>query len=261
MPWKYTEAGSISSNPTVVFLHAFALNRQMWQDQVVAFSRTNRVFAIDIPGFGESALLSVEEPTIKDFGESIFKFLDGKNIQSAVFAGSSMGGYILFELYRQQPQRVLGLIFCNTRADPDSPEVKEGRYKAINQIRTAGTASLAEFMIPRMFSKRMREIHSSKAEQVRNWILNANPKGVIDGLKAMATRVDSTETMKTIKVPTLIVTGSEDPITGESVMKKMWETIPNAQWIIIPDAGHLAPFDSPEQTSQALIDFVSKISS
>ena len=95
---------------------------------------------------GESPAFNKEIPTINDYAQGIplithfslteiLKLLDQLNISKAVFAGCSMGGYILFEIWRIAPERVTGLIFCNTRADPDTEEGKQGRYKAIEQIK------------------------------------------------------------------------------------------------------------------------------
>jgi pimeloyl-ACP methyl ester carboxylesterase len=80
------------------------------------------VYAIDLPGFGESPSFTSETASIGDYAKSVFKFMDDVGVKKAVVGGCSMGGYILFEMWRQDPARIGGLIFMNTRCEVDSQE-------------------------------------------------------------------------------------------------------------------------------------------
>lgn len=99
------------SNEALVLIHAFPLNHNFWNFQLETLGKDSgyRVIALDLPGFGESKPLSLQEnekPSISHYAQSIFALLDHLKIQKAIFVGCSMGGYILFEIWRQQPQRV-----------------------------------------------------------------------------------------------------------------------------------------------------------
>jgi pimeloyl-ACP methyl ester carboxylesterase len=92
-------------------------------------------------------------------------------------------------------------------------------------VKAEGTKPMSESMIGRVFSQKMIPLRSEAVNQVKQWILASPPQGVIHANIAMATRVDSTSTLATINVPTLIISGTEDPITGEAIMKPMIEGI------------------------------------
>lgn len=206
---------------------------------------------------GESpSFQHIASPSLKHYCDRIIGLLDRLAVREAVFVGCSMGGYILFQLCRSYRERILGLIFCNTRCDVDSPQAKENRFKTNEQVKKEGTKSLAESMIPRLFSEKIQPLRSKEMEQVKQWILNSPVDGIVHGNIAMANREDSTSTLSTITVPTLLICGTEDPITGETIMKPLKEGIKAAQWVLIEGTGHLAPLDSPQLVNDALVSFL-----
>ena len=111
---------------SLILVHAFPLNGAMWKHQLKDLQDVLHVIAPDLPGFGRSKPLE-EAPGVDGYAKALIQFMDAKGIASAIFGGCSMGGYILFELWRQAPERVTGLILCDTRAEADTPEAREKR--------------------------------------------------------------------------------------------------------------------------------------
>jgi len=72
----------------------------------------------------------------------------------------------------------------------------------------------------------------------------------------MAERPDSVETSKTINVPTLLVTGDEDPLTGVNEAELMRQHIAGSQLHVIPRAAHYSPWEQPEETTRLLRQFL-----
>jgi pimeloyl-ACP methyl ester carboxylesterase len=77
-----------------------------------------------------------------------------------------------------------------------------------------------------------------------------SPEDVAQVQRGMAERPDSMETLKTINVPTLIVTGDEDILTGLNEAELMRQTFPNSQLRVIPKAGHYSPWEQPEEAGK-----------
>ena len=75
----------------------------------------------------------------------------------------------------------------------------------------------------------------------------------------MAERPDSVDILKTINVPTLLVTGDEDTSTGVNEAELMRQHIPGSQLRVIPKAGHYAAWEQPEQTTRLLRQFLDGI--
>eukprot|EP01116_Phalansterium_solitarium_P007008 TRINITY_DN19466_c0_g1_i1.p1 TRINITY_DN19466_c0_g1~~TRINITY_DN19466_c0_g1_i1.p1 ORF type:complete len:293 (+),score=81.24 TRINITY_DN19466_c0_g1_i1:84-962(+) len=257
MAMKFVDVGEKSDVP-VILIHAFPLNKTFWNGQISGLSSKARLIAPDTPGFGDSPALDVQEATMADYAAAYVRLLDELQIKKAVFAGCSMGGYVLLQLWRQAPERVGGLIFCDTRADADGPDARAGRYKTIEQVQKEGTKQMSETMVTKVFSDRMRPLRPEQVQQVKDWVLAAPVVGVVQASQAMATRPDSTDLLPTITVPTLVICGSEDPITGEAVMQSL-KSVPGSKFELIADAGHLAPFDSTEAVNAAIGAFLDTV--
>jgi pimeloyl-ACP methyl ester carboxylesterase len=83
-----------------------------------------------------------------------------------------------------------------------------------------------------------------------------SPEGVAQVQRGMATRPDSVETLKTINVPTLLVTGDEDAMTGVNEAELMRQHISGSQLRVIPKAAHYSPWEQPEEASKLLRQFL-----
>jgi 3-oxoadipate enol-lactonase len=77
--------------------------------------------------------------------------------------------------------------------------------------------------------------------------------------RGMAARPDSVETLKTINVPTLLITGDEDLLTGVNEAELMRQHISGSQLRVIPKAGHYSPWEQPEQVSKLLRQFLDSL--
>lgn len=240
--------------PPLVFIHAFPLHKDMWRHQIEGLDDIARVYAPDTPGFGESPLLSAE-PTMSAYVESLLNFLDEQKIEQACFCGCSMGGYILFELWRQMPRRVLGLILCDTRAESDSPEASRNRLQIAETVRSEGVGSLVEGMPAKLFGETSQSERTELVKEVRGWIQAANPEGVAQAQIAMSRRPDSIETLESIVAPTLIIVGEEDGLTPPSAAEAMHAAIPNSKLQVIARAGHLSPLESPDEVNRSIRSF------
>ncbi len=242
---------------SLILVHAFPLNGAMWKHQLKDLQDVLHVIAPDLPGFGRSKPLE-EAPGVDGYAKALIQFMDAKGIASAIFGGCSMGGYILFELWRQAPERVTGLILCDTRAEADTPEAREKRLNTIEDVRNQGTDSLAASTIPNLLSPKTVETREDIVAEVIEMIQANSPVGIIHALQSLASRPDSTATLPEIKVPTLMLVGIEDVLTPPSLAKTMQAAIPHASLEVIPEAGHLSPFENPAAANQAIRKFIKK---
>src|SRR5579859_1753464 len=103
----------------LLFLHAFPLNRRMWEAQISELSGKYQVIAPDLPYFGESTLAEYgnNSNSMEGCADAVSGLLDEMNLSNKVICGISMGGYIAFELWRKYPQKINALILADTRAE------------------------------------------------------------------------------------------------------------------------------------------------
>ena len=144
----YSDEGQ---GPPVIFLHAFPLNRTTWAPQVAGLSDRYRVVTIDLRGHGESDA-PMWRYTLDQFAEDVNGLLEHLDIARATFVGLSMGGYILFALYRTHPALFQALVLADTRATADTPDAKAARFSMAQVAYRRGASAIAELMLPKLLS-------------------------------------------------------------------------------------------------------------
>jgi len=178
--------------------------------------------------------LAKVRPTMEKHAADIFRVMDCAEVGRAPLIGVSIGGYALFEFWRKHRGRVSALGLCNTKAPADAPEARAARLHAANDVMERGTEPFFESMIPRLLGKSTRELRPDLVEGALRMMRQMSPADVAQVQRGMAERPDSVDTLKTINVPTLLVTGEEDLLTGINEPELMRQHIPNSQLRVIP---------------------------
>jgi non-heme chloroperoxidase len=117
--------------------------------------------------------------------------------------------------------------------------------------------TIVEPMLQRLLSARGRE-EAHVADPVRARIRRCTPEGVAACLEAMAARPDSTDLLRHIAVPTLVICGAEDAGSPPEVMRGMAEAIPQARFELIEEAGHLSNLEQPARFSALVGEFLAE---
>jgi pimeloyl-ACP methyl ester carboxylesterase len=186
----------------------------------------------------------------------IARVMDDSDVGRAPLVGVSIGGYALFEFWRKFRGRVAALGLCNTKAPADTPEARAGRLQAANDVLERGTEPFFESMIPKLMGKTTREMRPDLVDGALRMMRKMSPEGVAQVQRGMAARPDSSDTLKTINVPTMLVTGDEDLMTGVNEAELMRQHIPGSQLCVIPKAGHYSPWEQPEDATKILRVFL-----
>jgi pimeloyl-ACP methyl ester carboxylesterase len=247
----------VGSGLPVVFLHAFPLNRTMWDPQVGALVAESRCIAIDMRGFGESA---AGEPYSMDrYADDVAGVLDNLQIDRAVIVGCSMGGYVAFAFWRRHRDRVRALVLADTRMGPDTVEVLERRRELLDVAETQGPTAVANMQIAGLVGKTTRDKRPDIYDSMHRMMAQAPVEGVTGAIHALMDRPDSTPTCATIDVPTLIVVGEEDALTPPKEAEKMRSTIPGSRLEVIQQAGHLSNVERPAAFNTVVSEFLASL--
>ncbi len=238
----------------VVFLHAFPLNRKMWEGVVGGLSGV-RAILVDAPGFGESPV-PPKPYDLADVARSVVDILDREGVDRAVVVGLSMGGYVAFRLYDAFWDRVQGMVLADTRAEMDSPEARAAREKAIARIREGDRAGYLEELLPRLVGETTRKTRPEVVVRVKDLAAEAPDEALILALEAMKNRPDSVPMLPTVEVPVLVLAGEEDTLTPPEVMEGMVQRMPRAERVVLPRVGHLSAVEDPEAFRDALSRFL-----
>ena len=234
----------------VVLLHAFPVNRHLWDAQVEYLTKAGfKVTAPDIAGFGESRI--PQDPSMALMAEQVLSHVS----RPAVFAGLSMGGYLLMEILRQAPDIVTGAIFMDTKASADTAAAREQRLRVAGEVLAADhTRDLADAMLPNLLGATTIAQRPEVVQTVRGWIELAPPDAVASAQRAMADRPDSAPTLRNYEGPAVVLWGDEDVISPTADQKAMLEMMPQAVARQIPRAGHLSAVEDPGAVNDVLLE-------
>lgn len=242
----------------IIFLHGYPFDRTMWYGQFDFLKFSYRLISCDIRGFGKS---TDEESSLSIdlFGDDLIQFMDELGIDKAIICGLSMGGFIALNVTKRFPNRVEGLILCDTQCIADTTEVKEKRYKTIDEIEGGGVANFNEGFIERVFHKDSITNNKELVGQVRS-VVFANSEHILkQGLVALAERSKTCSILNEITVPTLIICGREDEVTPLAQSEFMKENIKGSVLQVIDHAGHVSNLEQPHEFNQHLSDFLTGI--
>lgn len=247
----------IGSGLPVVFLHAFPLNRTMWEPQIGALVGEARCIPIDFRGFGDSA---ASPPYSMDrFADDVAAVMDTLQIERAVIVGLSMGGYVAFAFWRRHRERVRGLVLADTRATADSPATLEKRRETIRIAETQGTTAIANLQIAGLVGKTTREKRPDVYDALHRTIAQGRADGIVGATQAMMQRPDSTPTLATIDVPTLVIVGEEDALTPRKDAEAIRAGIAGSRLEVLKRAGHLSNVERPAAFNTVVGEFLGSL--
>ena len=255
MPITYDDSGG--KGIPLLLVHGFPLDRTLWSAQQ-SLSDVARVIAPDLRGFGGSTL-PAGNVSIDTYADDLAGLLDALDIQSAVIAGLSMGGYITLAFQRRHAHRVRALILADTRAGADSADGKKGRDTNITLAREQGVAAIAEKMFAKMLTPKTISERPAVAQATMQMMARQPVAGVIAALGAMRDRPDATPMLGEVKSPTLVVVGADDTLIPPSESEIMAKAIHGAQLKLIPGAAHLANLDAPEEFNRVVREFLKTV--
>jgi 3-oxoadipate enol-lactonase len=240
----------------LLLVHGFPLDHTIWQPQIDFFVDHCRVIAPDLRGFGRSGV-TAGTVTMEQMADDLNALLGALNVtDKVIFCGLSMGGYISWQFWRKYQQRVLAMIMCDTRALPDTAEGATGRRKLAAGTLKDGSSAAANAMLPKFFASNTKDNQPDLVERVRAMMERNSPAGIAAALEGMAVRPDARDLLPTIGVPALVVVGEQDSISTVAEMREIADAIPDAGWVVVPDAGHLAVVENPAVVNEAIAEFI-----
>ena len=244
--------------PVVLFVHGYPLDRTLWQHQLGALTGFRRI-APDLRGLGLSDAPDLGY-SMATYADDLAALLDALHADQVVICGLSLGGYVALEFARRYRTRLRGLVLMSTRAEADTPDMRKAREAAMQVARERGAGAIAQQLLPNLFAPGAHDTMPQVVDRIRGMMEAAPVKGIVGALSAMRDRPDSTTTLEDLEgLPTLVVVGDQDQITGPAVARGMADAIPGAMLSVIPGAGHLPPVEQPIATTRVLTEFLQSL--
>lgn len=238
----------------VVFIHGYPLDHTMWFGVIAALGAGVRSYTPDLPGFGKTAPLG-GEPSIEALAHSVLDLLKRENVERAVIAGMSMGGYIALAMAEMAPQKFAGLALISSQPFADSDETRAQRREMIKKVRSEGAYAAAKAIIPKFFAPSRADDPTYQRFPLEG-AEAAGIEGVSYALEAMARRADRSSLIANAPFPTLILHGAEDKIVPLEKAREVAALNPNAFFVPVKNSGHGAVIESPDEAAAALRRFL-----
>lgn len=251
------------SDLPVVFLHPTPLDRMYWEPLAGRLAGV-RALRPDLRGHGQSPLGSdlvaggfAQVPdapvlTMQRLAADVLALLDHLQIEKAVFAGCSIGGYVLLELWRQAPERVQGLAFVCSKPQPDAPANAVRRAATIAAARAGHRARLFDGMAESLTGAAARVQRPAIVAELRRQMDAVTAEALVAVQAGLATRPDSVPDVAQIRVPVLAIAGREDPGVTAEEMRVFEQAKGGCRFHLLHGAGHFAAYEQPDAVAALL---------
>ncbi|MDE3149035.1 MAG: alpha/beta fold hydrolase [Acidobacteriota bacterium] len=250
----------------VVFLHPTPLDHLYWSPVVEALAGV-RAIVPDLRGHGVSELgqalpvggfaRAPDAPvlTMAQLARDVLALLDSLEVSEAFFAGCSIGGYVLLELWRQAPERMRGLAFVCSKPQPDAEANLGRRAATIAQARAGGTTALFDGMAESLIGGTARQLRPEILAELRAR-MTLTPEAEVAVQAGLATRPDSVPTVGAIMAPVLAIAGGEDTSVTPAEMEAFAAAPGGCEFHELPNAGHFAAYEQPQKVAALLAEWL-----
>ncbi len=245
--------------PSLVLIMGWGGDHTAWALQMAAFAAEFDVIALDNRGAGQSDAPDTHY-TIAGMAEDVADLMDELGVRSAHVAGASMGGMIAQELALRHPDRVQSLqLHCTT------PHVDLwGRLVIDNFVRAKARYNVEEFTLFALPWLLCRKTFAERRDFVELWIQRALeypfPTSLV-GLSRQGEAIrghDTRDRLASLRMPTLITTGTEDILVSPSAADELHALIPGSELARIPDAGHVHFIEQALTFTELCLGFLRK---
>ena len=239
--------------PVLVLSNSLGTDLGMWDAQIPAFTEHFQVLRYDTRGHGQS-LVSEGPYSIEQLGHDVLALLDTLNIERAHFCGLSMGGLIGQWLGIHAGGRLNKLVVCNTAAKIGEAAMWNPRIEMVLRYGPAAMAGLRDASIARWFTEDYAQAHPEQVKRITDMLAATSPQGYAANCAAVRD-ADFRDQLGAIKVPLLIIAGTEDAVTPPSGSHYIQEHVPGAQYAEFY-AAHLSSVQAGDAFSQRVLAFL-----
>ena len=252
----------VGSGPPLVLFHGFTGSTVNWSDHVVVFAQYFQVVTVDLPGHGLTD--SPADPSRYAMGQvasDLIVLLDEISDQPAHLLGYSMGGRLALYMAIQYPHRFQSLILESAspglQTDSERSERRVRDEVLADRIERTGIESFVDYWesIPLFASQQRLPIERQQA--LRHQRLRNRPQGLANSLRGMGTGVQPSlwQDLDALNLSVLLLAGELDT-KFVGIARQMYDLLPDAQLLIVPDAGHTVHLEQPGAFQRGVMDFL-----
>jgi 3-oxoadipate enol-lactonase len=258
----------IGEGVPIIFLHPTPLDHTYWLPALGGIG-DYRAILPDFRGHGASELgrdLPVGEfsrvpdapvLSIGQLASDTLALMDHIDLGEAVFAGCSIGGYVMLELWRRAPMRMRGLIFVCSKPQADAESNLGKRVETIDRLRREGTAGVFDGNTQTLIGASTRARRPEVVTELRAR-MTLTREAAIAVQAGLAVRPNSVPDIAEIDAPILAICGGEDPGITEAEMRVFDAAAGGCEFHLLPDAGHFAAYEQPAKVAAIMAPWLAQ---
>lgn len=273
-------AGESGTVP-LVLVHAFPVDHRMWDDCAAEIIRQSdaagmtpfAVWAPDMPGAGDGPIPDVAasggqapdgayDHALDLLADAYVDLLHEAGYEHAVWAGLSMGGYVILDIQRRHPDAVAGFAMCDTKGDADTPTQRANRVHVAETCeRTRSVEPVMHFADATESDSSFKRSEAGKALFAR-WIREQRPEGIAWRQRMAAGRPDLNDQLSLVHAPAAVICGDKDPFADETRMRAIADAMTGteAAYTLVDDCGHFSAVEHPATVAAALTTLMRRAS-
>jgi 3-oxoadipate enol-lactonase len=241
--------------PVVCITHSLASDGGSWAEQVPPLLAAGfRVLRIDMRGHGGSDPVSGDY-TMRDLADDVAAVLDGLSLSRVHYIGLSIGGMLGQAFALAHGHRLISAMWCDTL--PASPlgakaawDERMGIVRQANSLEPIGDATMDRWFTPAFKSK-----NPKRWKQIRDTIVATTPAGYL-GCSTAILGFDFVSQLPSVKLPVLVVCGSDDPGTPAPENKKLAGLVPGARYEEIAGMRHFPNVEAPDAFNKIMLGWL-----
>ena len=239
-----------------MLIHGYPLSGALFQYQQQALASRFQVITLDLPGFGRStAPAGFGTQTFGStavYAHYVLDLMSHLGIPSAIIGGHSMGGLITQEIYREAPQRFLGMILIDT-ISMDASYIEQGEWTGYAlQATEHGVSSIIDTVTPQLLTGATRFNDVAKTTALEDIVAEGSVAGAQAGAETLAIRPNYTPLLPSIAVPVLVIEGRDDPVYGFPIAEAIAAQVPHGSLALLPGAAHVSIYERPDAANAAI---------
>lgn len=246
----------------ILFVHGWPTFSYLWRRQVPALAERFQVYALDLPGFGDSDKPAEVDYTLNFYAGILTGFLDVLSVERVTLVCHDLGGSIALLWAVRQPERLARLVITDTVPYPDLPlmirlmlpaarlpglgQMLVSRYglRLMFQLGTAGQGVVTDQLVA-TYDRPLTETPGARRTLLR--ILAGTEPAEVGEIAGNLDRISG---------PTLIVWAEKDPSAPLSIARRLHTDIRGSLLRTIPDCGHFLTEDRPDEVNRLLLEFL-----
>ncbi len=230
--------------PPLVLIHGAGGSHLHWPRELRRLGITD-VYALDLPGHGKSE--GVGRQSIAEYAARVLEWTRDAWVQRPILVGHSMGGAISLQAALDAPGAVSGLVLIGTGA-----RLRVAQALLDGSAREETMTQAIEVFVDWSYSanapRALRELSARTVRGTRAAVLH-NDLMACDQFDVM-------KRLAEIRMPALVLCGSEDRLTPEKYSRYLADHLPDGRLVVLPGAGHMAMLEQPKAAAEAVLAFL-----